>query len=169
MLKMCLLGIPSSSLFYWAGSLQWRTSLFSFSRFTVSITNLSMDFKISENLFYSLYFEKNFQFPSFICHKLDSAISETFLVSNLCGNWRSKMFYKIGFLKNFAKFAGKHQYRSLFFNILEAPVQVWLLWSLKEYIFYRVLTPATSNLCGDWVISKIKEKLPVFFAVNIWI
>ena len=49
----------------------------------------------------------------------------------------SEVFFKIGALKNFAKFTGKHCYRGVF---------LWLLRNFQEHRFYRTPPVGTS----DW-------------------
>ena len=70
---------------------------------------------------------------------------------NLLGSSRSKMFFKIGVLKNFAKFTGKHLCQSLFFIKKEALTLVFsceFCEIFQSTFFYRIPPVAASVFCA---------------------
>ena len=66
-----------------------------------------------------------------------------------------EVFYKIGALKNFAKLAGKHLCRSLFFNKILARRPVTLL---KQRLLHRCFSVNFAEFLGSSVLWNIWER-----------
>ena len=69
----------------------------------------------------------------------------------ICRSSRPQVFYKVGILKNFAKFSGKHQHRSLFNEVVGRSPQAYYLFK-KGY--------------GTGVIWKILKN--ILFTEQLW-
>ena len=63
----------------------------------------------------------------------------------ICRSSRPQMFYKVGVLKNFAKFRRKHQRRSLFNEVVR--------WTSQAYNFIKKETPELQNSCGRLLLN----------------
>ena len=113
-------------------------------------------------------------------HNFHWLLSWTLIVGSSC----SQMFFKIGFLKNFAIFRGKHLYWNLFLIKLQALRPVFLLKrdehrcfpvNIAKFLktaFYRT-PPVTASLlciitCSSLVtmISKNEQEFLIFFLLT---
>ena len=63
----------------------------------------------------------------------------------ICRSSRPQVFYKVGVLKHFAKFRGKHQRRSLFNEVVRRRSQA--------YNFFKKETPELQNSCGRLLLN----------------